>query len=160
MNLFPTNWTRTCIISKCWLVAWLAGRWPFAVNGFWGLWDHIHECALLFIDLLRSIVCLTTLFEYLRYIASNERVTVITNWKGFRRKRSLPNFKVLTWHSPGETEENHEKNNQNSQSPGRKLNPGPSAYEAWVLTTRSRRSVSVSCQNRCHSNDVNGFCTL
>jgi hypothetical protein len=32
----------------------------------------------------------------------------MVNWKGFGRKRLWPNFKVLYWHLPGETEENHE----------------------------------------------------
>jgi hypothetical protein len=40
--------------------------------------------------------------------------------KGFRRKRSGPNFKAL----PGKR-----------QSPGRDLNPGPPEYKAGVLTT-------------------------
>jgi hypothetical protein len=31
------------------------------------------------------------------------------NWKGFGRKWSWPNFKVLSWHFLGEIEENHEK---------------------------------------------------
>jgi hypothetical protein len=31
------------------------------------------------------------------------------NWKGFGRKWSRPNFKVLSWHLLGEIEENHEK---------------------------------------------------
>jgi hypothetical protein len=31
------------------------------------------------------------------------------NWEGCRRKRPFPNFKVLSWHSPGGTEEGHEK---------------------------------------------------
>jgi hypothetical protein len=30
------------------------------------------------------------------------------DWKRFDRKRSWPNFKVLSWHSPGVAEENHE----------------------------------------------------
>jgi hypothetical protein len=34
---------------------------------------------------------------------------MMTNWKGFGRKRSWPNFKVLSRHSPGGTEKNHEK---------------------------------------------------
>jgi hypothetical protein len=37
---------------------------------------------------------------------------------------------------PGGTEENHENLSQNSQSPGRDLNPGPPKYEAGVLTRR------------------------
>jgi hypothetical protein len=30
-------------------------------------------------------------------------------WKGFGRKWLLPDFKVLSWHLPGGTEENHGK---------------------------------------------------
>jgi len=62
---------------------------------------------------------------------------MIINWKGFGRKRSWPNFKVLSWHSPGETEQTMKKINQDSQSLGLRLNPVPSEYEAGVLTTRS-----------------------
>jgi hypothetical protein len=31
------------------------------------------------------------------------------NWKGFGRKQSWPNFKVLSRHLPGGTEEDHKK---------------------------------------------------
>jgi hypothetical protein len=31
------------------------------------------------------------------------------NWKGFVRKRSWPSFKVQSQHSPGGSDENHEK---------------------------------------------------
>jgi hypothetical protein len=34
---------------------------------------------------------------------------MMMNWKGFSRKRSWPNFKVLSSHSPGMTEEKCEK---------------------------------------------------
>jgi hypothetical protein len=34
------------------------------------------------------------------------------NWKGFGRKWSWPNFKVLSWFSRGETEKNHKKVSQ------------------------------------------------
>jgi hypothetical protein len=30
------------------------------------------------------------------------------NWKEFGRKKSWPNFEVLSWHSPGMTEKNQE----------------------------------------------------
>jgi hypothetical protein len=40
------------------------------------------------------------------------------NWKGFCKKRSWNNFKVLSWHSPGGTEKNHEILNQDSWLPG------------------------------------------
>jgi hypothetical protein len=46
-------------------------------------------------------------------------------------------FKVLSRHSSGGTEENHEK----PRSLGKDLNPGPTEYDAGVLTTRPRRSV-------------------
>jgi hypothetical protein len=62
-------------------------------------------------------------------------------WKVFGRKWSWSNFKVLSWHSPGWTDESHENLGQNSRSPGRDLNPGPPKQEAGVLTTRQRRSV-------------------
>jgi hypothetical protein len=47
---------------------------------------------------------------------------MMMNWKGSGRKRSRHNFKVLSKHSPGVTEENHENLNQDSRSPGRDLN--------------------------------------
>jgi hypothetical protein len=65
------------------------------------------------------------------------------NWKGFGRYRSLPNYKALSRHSPGGTEENHEKR-QSGLSPGRDLNLGSPEYEAGVLTTQPRLSVPGS----------------
>jgi hypothetical protein len=59
----------------------------------------------------------------------------MANWKGFGGKRSWPNFKVLSRHSPGGAEENHEKP---QDSRGRESNPGPSEYEVGALTTRPR----------------------
>jgi hypothetical protein len=43
---------------------------------------------------------------------------------------------------PGGTEENHEKLSQVRRFPGRDLNPVPPEYEAGVLTTQPRRSVT------------------
>jgi hypothetical protein len=63
------------------------------------------------------------------------------NWKGFRRKSPWPNFKALLWHSPGGTEENHEKLSQDSWSLGQNLNLKPSEYETGILTTRPQHSV-------------------
>jgi hypothetical protein len=60
-----------------------------------------------------------------------------------------PNFKVLSRHLPGETEENHNLS-QGSRSPGRDLNQGPLQYEAGVLNTRPRRSV---CSLNNHPDD-------
>jgi hypothetical protein len=57
------------------------------------------------------------------------------NWKGFGRKRSWPDFKVLSQQSPGGTEKNYENLSQDSRSPSRDLNPRPLKHEAKVLTT-------------------------
>jgi hypothetical protein len=61
----------------------------------------------------------------------------MVNWKGFGRKQSWYNFKVLFQHSPGGTDETHEKP-QDIRSPGSDFNPGPPEYEAGMLTTRPR----------------------
>jgi hypothetical protein len=61
--------------------------------------------------------------------------------KGFGRKRSWPNFKVLPRKSSGGTKEKQETLSQDSRSPGRDLKPGPPEYEAGVLTTGPRRSM-------------------
>jgi hypothetical protein len=65
------------------------------------------------------------------------------NWRGFERKGSWLNFKVLSRHSPGGTEEIYENLSQDNQSLGRDLNPGSPEYEERVLTTGPRRSVWV-----------------
>jgi hypothetical protein len=62
------------------------------------------------------------------------------NWKLFGSKRPWPNFKVLSRHSSGKCEENHE-NPQDRRSLGRDLNPGSPECDAGVLTTRPQRSV-------------------
>jgi hypothetical protein len=56
------------------------------------------------------------------------------NWKWFGRKRSWPDFKLLPRNLHGGTDENHE-DSHHSRSPGLVLKPGPSEYEAGVLTT-------------------------
>jgi hypothetical protein len=43
---------------------------------------------------------------------------MMMNWKGFDRKQSWPNFKEVSQNSPGGTEENQEKLDQDSRSPG------------------------------------------
>jgi hypothetical protein len=80
------------------------------------------------------------------------------NWKGFGRKRSRLNFKVLFRHSHGGTEENHEQVNQDSGSPGPKCETGASRNEAGVLTARPRRSISfcrMSCKTICVKERMN-----
>jgi hypothetical protein len=57
------------------------------------------------------------------------------NWKGSGSKRSWPNFKVLSRHSPEETEENHKNFSHDNRSRGRDINPGPLEYKAGMLTT-------------------------
>jgi hypothetical protein len=56
------------------------------------------------------------------------------NQNGFDRKQSWPNFKVLSKHSPGWTEENHKKTIRIAVRRGQDLSPGPPEYEG-VLTT-------------------------
>jgi hypothetical protein len=52
------------------------------------------------------------------------------NLKEFERKHLGPNFKAVSWHLPGGTEENREK--QDNWSPGQDFNPGPPEYKAGV----------------------------
>jgi hypothetical protein len=54
---------------------------------------------------------------------------MMLNWTGYRRKWSLPNFKVLSRHLPGGTEDNYEDVIQDNRSPGHGLNPGPPENE-------------------------------
>jgi hypothetical protein len=60
--------------------------------------------------------------------------------KGFGKKGSWPNFKALSRHSPGGS--TTKKLSEDSRSPGIDLKAGPPEYEAGVLTTQPRRSVS------------------
>jgi hypothetical protein len=59
------------------------------------------------------------------------------NWKGFGRKCSWPNFKVLSQHSPRATEENHRKPLSGLPVLGPTFEPGTS--ETGVLTTQPWR---------------------
>jgi hypothetical protein len=60
------------------------------------------------------------------------------SWKEFRRKRSSNNFKVL------KGRRKIMKNlHEDGQSPGRNLKPGPSEYEAGMLTAPPRRSIDA-----------------
>jgi hypothetical protein len=68
--------------------------------------------------------------------------------EGFGGKRSWPNFKILSRHSPGGTEENTKNIIQDSRSPDRDLNPGPLENEVGGLTTQPRRSLS------CHAKKI------
>jgi hypothetical protein len=63
----------------------------------------------------------------------------LINWKGFGRKRSWPNLKILSRNLTGGTEENDE-NPQDIWRLDRELNPGCPEYGAGVLATRLRRS--------------------
>jgi hypothetical protein len=54
---------------------------------------------------------------------------MMMNSKEFGRKLLWPNFKVLSWCSPGGTEENHEKP-QDSWSLGLRLEPGTSRIQS------------------------------
>jgi hypothetical protein len=68
---------------------------------------------------------------------------MMLNLKGFGRKRSWPNLKILSRHSPGGSEKAHEKTPMRiSGRRGQDLNPGPPEYEERVLTTRPRLSMT------------------
>jgi hypothetical protein len=56
---------------------------------------------------------------------------LLMNWKGSVRKRSWPNFKLLSLHSSGWSEKNHENVSQDSRSPGQR-------FEHRTSRTRSR----------------------
>jgi hypothetical protein len=58
----------------------------------------------------------------------------------YARKRAWPHLEYCL---AGGTEENNEKVQKDSRYPGVYLNPGPSEYEAGVLSFRLRRSVST-----------------
>jgi hypothetical protein len=60
------------------------------------------------------------------------------NWKSFVRQRSWHDFKVISQHSLGGTEENHKSLSQDSRFPGRDLNSVSPEYEAGVLTSQPR----------------------
>jgi hypothetical protein len=64
------------------------------------------------------------------------------NFKGFEMKRSWLNFKMLSWNSPGGTEENNKTLNQDRRTPGRDFKQGTPEYEKSVLTIRPRRSIT------------------
>jgi len=55
------------------------------------------------------------------------------NLKGCGRKRSCPNFKVLSQHPPGRTERNLKNCSRESRPSGHDLYTGPPEYETGVL---------------------------
>jgi hypothetical protein len=57
-------------------------------------------------------------------------------FKGIWKKAVMAYLKVLSWHLLEGLRKNHKNVSQDSWSPGRDLNPGPSKYEAGVLTTQ------------------------
>jgi hypothetical protein len=74
------------------------------------------------------------------HVASDDRI--INEWTGEDLEGSGHGLiKVLSWHLPGVTEENHKNLSRDSWSPGQYLNPRPPEYEAGVLTTQRRHSV-------------------
>jgi hypothetical protein len=51
---------------------------------------------------------------------------MMMNWKEYGRKWMWLNFKVLSWHSPGRTEENNEKPQSGQLVVGPRFKHGPS----------------------------------
>jgi hypothetical protein len=66
----------------------------------------------------------------------------MVKWKGFGRKHSQHNFKILSGNSPEGTEKNHENLNKDSLFSSRDLKPEPSV--AGVLATIPQCSVRKS----------------
>jgi hypothetical protein len=64
-------------------------------------------------------------------------------WKGFGRKLSWPNFKPLSQHSSGGTQEDYLNLSQESRSLGLDLNPGPPEYEAVMLLLAPSQEVAL-----------------
>jgi hypothetical protein len=56
--------------------------------------------------------------------------------KNMWKKAVITQFKLLSRHFPGGPEKNHKNTQPDNLCPGRDFNPGPSEYEAEVLTTR------------------------
>jgi hypothetical protein len=69
-------------------------------------------------------------------------------------------FKVKSWHLPGGTEESHKKTCHYSCLPGWDTNPGPSQYEATVLTTRPQCSVNVLWSPFANKNSLLHFSSI
>jgi hypothetical protein len=86
------------------------------------------------------VVYFRTLLQWLRLYSIKWYSDMwMMNWKEFGKKRSWPNFNVLSLQSPAGPVKNH-KNPQSGQ-PVSDLNPEPLKYEAGVFTTRPRCSV-------------------
>jgi hypothetical protein len=78
--------------------------------------------------LLHSIQVVCSLFNDISSltILHSLDMLMMMNWEGFGRKRLWPNFKELSWNSSGGTEKNHKnlnQDNQDSRSPGPRLEP-------------------------------------
>jgi hypothetical protein len=65
------------------------------------------------------------------------------NWKGYERKRSWRNLRYYPSICPQGLRRTTKGLGQDSRSAGQDLNPGPPEYEAGVLVTQPRRSVTT-----------------
>jgi hypothetical protein len=55
---------------------------------------------------------------------------MMMNLKGFGRKRSWPNFKVVSWHSSGGMRKTTKNLSQYNRSPGPRFKPGTSQIQS------------------------------
>jgi hypothetical protein len=70
------------------------------------------------------------------------------NWKGCGRRQSWPNFKLLSQHLPGGTEDNHKNLSEDNRSPSRDLKLGLLEYESGVQNVADyllNINISVFC---------------
>jgi hypothetical protein len=66
---------------------------------------------------------------------------MMMNWEGYGRKRSWPNFKVPSLHSPGGPRKTTKISMKIAGGWDGDSNAGSPEYEAGMLTNRPRRSV-------------------
>jgi hypothetical protein len=72
---------------------------------------------------------------------------MMMNWKGFSRKQSWPNFKVLSLHSHGRTEEKHKSLNHDSRSLRLRFESGTSRIRSKRVnhSTTTFGNILVAC---------------
>jgi hypothetical protein len=75
--------------------------------------------------------------------------------KGFGRKQLWPNFKVLSQHSLGGTEQNQEKPQSGLAVSRSRFEPEPPEYEAGVFTTHTHTTSGAETKRLAYSHKRN-----
>jgi hypothetical protein len=95
------------------------------------------------LNLFLFILYLTTLSVFRNMYRRKLGWLVNNELRRMRKEAIVAQFEVLSWHLPGKVEENLEVLIRDSSSSGRGFNWGSPEYEAGVLPTLPRRSLSV-----------------